>query len=117
MSDKSVETLDSKIRFSAFWKDIPPPLSPKTIFIFLFLLLQRLQRLHNIELGGRGIRDLTLDANKLEQMLKYRKSSFPKSVSTTFVAYCSFLAFEAISNKPDDTWVSSEISGLEISLV
>ena len=28
-----------------------------------------------------------IDANKIEQMLKYRKASFPKSVSTTFVAH------------------------------
>ena len=38
---------------------------------------------------AEGIRDLTLDANKIEQMLKYRKSSFAKSVSTTFVTDCS----------------------------
>ena len=30
-----------------------------------------------------------LDANKIGKMLKYRKSSFPKGVSTTFVAHCS----------------------------
>ena len=45
----------------------------------------------DIELGGRGIRESTLDANKKEQMLKYRKASFSKSVSTTFVAHCSFI--------------------------
>ena len=33
---------------------------------------------------------MTLEANKIEQILKYRKASFPKSVSTTFVAHCSF---------------------------
>ena len=31
-----------------------------------------------------------LDANKIEQLLKYRKASFPKSVSTTFLAHCTF---------------------------
>ena len=60
------------------------------MLIFLFLRLHRPQRLHNIELGAGGIRELTLEANKIEQMLKYRKASFPKSVSTTFVAHCSF---------------------------
>ena len=30
---------------------------------------------------------MTLEANKIEQMLKYRKASFPKSVSTAFVAH------------------------------
>ena len=38
--------------------------------------------------GAGDIRGLTLDANKIEQMLKYQKVSFPKSVSTTFVAHC-----------------------------
>ena len=65
------------------------------MLIFLFPRLLGPQRLHNIELvregggGGRagGIRELTLDANKLEQVLKYRKASFPESVSTTSVAH------------------------------
>ena len=51
------------------------------------LRLHRPQRLHNIELGAGDIRELTLDANKIEQMPKYRNASFPKSVSTTFVAH------------------------------
>ena len=38
--------------------------------------------------GAGGIGELTLEATKIEQMLKYRKASFPKSVSTTFVAHC-----------------------------
>ena len=88
MGDKSVETLGSKIRFSgASWTHFPP--SPQTMLICLFLRLHRPQHLHNIELGAGGIRELTLDANKTEQMLKYRKASFPKSVSTTFVVHCS----------------------------
>ena len=40
--------------------------------------------------GAGGIRDLTLDANKIEPNVYVSKSSFPKSVSTTFVAHCSF---------------------------
>ena len=44
--------------------------------------------------GAGGIRDLTLDANKPERMLKYGKSSFPKSVSTTFVAHCRFIVLQ-----------------------
>ena len=35
--------------------------------IILFPRLKRPQHLRNIELRGRGIRDITLDANKLEQ--------------------------------------------------
>ena len=38
--------------------------------------------------GVGGTRELMLDANKIEQLLKYWKASFPKSVSTTFVAHC-----------------------------
>ena len=94
MSDKRVETLGSKIRFSAFWKHSPPP-PPflKTMLIFLLLRLQRLQRLQTyttLNWGAGDIRDLTLDANKIEQMLKYRKSSFPKCLSTTVVAHCGY---------------------------
>ena len=87
MGDKSVETLGSKIRF---WSVLVAfsPLPPKTMLIFLFVRLHRPQRLHNIELGAGGIRELTLDANKIEEMLNYRKASFFKSVSTTFAAHC-----------------------------
>ena len=53
MGDKSVETLGSKIRFLSVFITFPP-LPPKTMLIFLFLRLHRPQRLHNIELGGRG---------------------------------------------------------------
>ena len=73
MGDKSVETLGSKIRFLSVFVTFPP-LPPKTMLIFLFLRLHRPQRLHNIELGGRGIREITLDANKVEKVLKYRKA-------------------------------------------
>ena len=73
MGDNSVETLGSKIRFLSVFVTFPP-LPPKTMLIFLFLRLHRPQRLHNIELGAGGIRELTLDANKVEKMLKYRKA-------------------------------------------
>ena len=73
MGDKSVETVGSKIRFLSVFVTFSP-LSPETMLIFLVLRLHRPQRLHNIELGGRGIRELTLDANKVEKMLKYRKA-------------------------------------------
>ena len=38
----------------------------------------------NIELGAGGMRELTLDANKIEQMLKYRKASFPEKCPNCF---------------------------------
>ena len=69
MGVKSVETLGSKIRFSSVL-DILSSLPPETMLIFLFPRLQRPQHLRNIELRGRGITDITLDANKLEQILK-----------------------------------------------
>ena len=56
--------------------------------IFLFLRLQDLNAYTKLNWGAGGIRELTLDANKLEQVFKYRKASFPESVSTTFVAHC-----------------------------
>ena len=74
MGVKSVETLGRKFDFWASWTHSSLP--PETMFIFLFPRLHWPQHLRNIELRGRGIRDLTIDANKLEQMLKYRKASF-----------------------------------------
>ena len=79
MGEKSVETLGSKIRFLSVLF-IFSPLSPKTMLIFLFLRLHRPQSLHNIELGAGGIGELMLDANKIEQILKYRKASVVKGV-------------------------------------
>ena len=90
VGDKSVETLGSKIRFSSFLEHFSPPLLPNNVG-FLFLGQHRLQRLHNIELGTGGIRKLTLNANKIEHLLQYQKVPFSKSVSTSFVAHCSFL--------------------------
>ena len=69
MGVKSVQTLGIKIRFSSV-SDIFSFLPPETMLIFLFPRLHRPQHLRNIELRGRGIRDLKLDANKLEQILK-----------------------------------------------
>ena len=69
MGVKSVETLGSKIRFSSVL-DIFSSLPPETMLILLFPRLHRPQHLRNIELRGRAVRDLTLDANKLEQILK-----------------------------------------------
>ena len=39
---------------------------------------------------------LMLHAHQIGQMLKYRKASFPKSVSTTFVAHFIFIALTNI---------------------
>ena len=95
MGVKSVKTLGSKIRFSSVL-DTFSSLPPETMFIFLFSRLHRPQHLRNIELRARSIRDLTLDGNKLEQMLKYRKASFPKRVSNTFVPNGSLIIYESL---------------------
>ena len=79
MNVQSVETRGSKIRFSSVL-DTFSSLPSETMLIFLFPRLHRPQHLRNIEFRSRGIRDLTLDANKLEQMLEYPKASFPKRV-------------------------------------
>ena len=42
----------------------PHPFPQNNVIFFLVLRLHRPQRLHNIELGAGGIRDLTLDANR-----------------------------------------------------
>ena len=69
MGDKSVETLGSKIRFLSVLVTFSP-IPPKTMLIFLFLRLHRPQRLHNIELGAGEMKELTLDANKIEKIEK-----------------------------------------------
>ena len=74
MGDKSVETRGSKVDFGASWSHLPPSLKIK--LIFLFLRLHRPQRLHNIEFGAGGIRELTLDANKIKQTLSIEKRHF-----------------------------------------
>ena len=68
---------------------LPPTPSTKTGLIFLFF---RQRRSHNIELEGQEykcIRELKLDANKIEQVLQCRKVSLSKSVSITSVVHCS----------------------------
>ena len=49
--------------------------------------LHRSRLLHNIELGGGGMKELTLVTNKIKLVLKHRQAS--ESISTTFVALCS----------------------------
>jgi len=77
MSDKSVET--QCVSKTSIWETVPHPLPPKTMFIFPVLGLHRPGCLHNTELGGRGYQRINAKG------LKYRKASFSKSVSTTFV--------------------------------
>jgi len=59
------------------------------MLIFYFLDCTDHRVYTTLNWGVGGIRELTLDANKIEQVLKYQKASFPKCVSTTFVAHCS----------------------------
>ena len=66
------------------------PLFPEPMLLFLFLLLHIPQHLRNIERGGGGgggsIRELTLHPNKIKQMLKYPKASFPRSQLLLFLS-------------------------------
>ena len=64
--------------------NISPPISSKTMLIFLFLRQCRSHHLHHIKLGGMGIRELTLEANKAEQVLQYRKCHFLKMSQLLF---------------------------------
>ena len=95
MGVKSVQTLGSKIRFLSVL-DTFSSLAPETVLTFYLLDCTDHSTYATLSWGAEGIRDLTLDANKLGQMLQYRKASFPKSVSTTFVAHCSLIINESL---------------------
>ena len=90
MGDKSVETLCNKIEFLSILVTFPP-FPPKQCWFFYFFNCTDHSTYTTLNWGAGGIRELTLEANKIEQLLKYRKASFPKSVSTTFVAHCSII--------------------------
>ena len=77
-----------KFDFGASWLHYPP-FHPKQCWFYHFFDCTGHGAVTTLNWGARGIGELTLDANKIEQMLKYRKASFPKSVSTTFVTHCS----------------------------
>ena len=88
MSDKTVlRHLAVKFDFLRLGNIPPAPFPQNNVDFSIFSITQTTVPT-TLNWGSGGIRDLTLDANKIEQMLKYRKSSFPKSVSTTFVAHC-----------------------------
>ena len=87
MGDKSVETLCNKIEFLSILVTFPP-FPPKQCWFFYFFDCTERSAYTTLNWGAGGIGELTLEANKIEQMLKYRKASFPKSVSTAFVTHC-----------------------------
>ena len=87
MGDKSLETLCNKIEFLSILVTFAP-FPPKQCWFFYFFDCTDHSAYTTLNWGPGGIRELTLEANKIEQMLKYRKASFPKSVSTAFVAHC-----------------------------
>lgn len=84
VGDKSVKTLRSKIRFSSLLDTLsllpPPPPPPDSVEFFYFFDWSDHSTYTTLNWGARGTRGLTLDANKIEQVLRYRKASFPKSV-------------------------------------
>ena len=70
MSDESVDILGSKIRFSSVFKTSPLP--PKQCWFFYFLDSTDYSAYTTLNLGeggGGGVRELTLHANKIEQVL------------------------------------------------
>ena len=93
MGDKRVETLGNKILFLSvlvtFSTLPPPPPPPLNVIDFSISSAAQTTALAQLTLnwGAGDIRRLTLDANKIEQILN-QKTSFPKSVSTTFVSHC-----------------------------
>ena len=68
MGDKSVKTLGSKIRFSNAWNSFPP--FPQNNVDFFISLTAQTSAYTPLNWGARDIRELTLGANKIEQMLK-----------------------------------------------
>ena len=90
MGDKSVETLSNKIEFLSILVT-SSPFPPKQCWFFYFFDCTDHSAYTTLNWGAGGIRELTLEANKIKQMVKYRKASFPKSVSTTFVVHCSHI--------------------------
>ena len=84
MGDKSVKIWFLSVLISF------PPFPPKQCWFLHFFDCTDHSTYTILNWGAVGIRELTLDATKIEQMLKYRKASFPKSVSTSFVAHCRY---------------------------
>ena len=76
MGDKSVETLGSKIRFLSVLITFPP-FPPKQCWFLHFFDCTDHSAYTILNWGAVGIRELTLDATKIEQKLKYQKASFP----------------------------------------
>ena len=88
MGDKRVETIVNKINFRASWTHFPPS-PPKQCWFFHLFDCTDHSAYTALNWGAHGISELTLHANKIEQVPKHRKASFPKSFSATLVAHCS----------------------------
>ena len=68
--DKSVETLGSKIQVLSVLVTFPP-FPPKQCLFFYFFHCTDHSTYTTLNWGAGGTRELTLDANKIEQILKY----------------------------------------------
>ena len=86
MGDKSVETLGSKIRFLGVLVTFSPfpPFPPKQCGFFYFFDCTDYSAYTALNWGAGGFRELTLDANKIEQLPQYRKASFPEKCLNYF---------------------------------
>ena len=85
---KVLRHLVIKLNFWASWSHFPP--SPQNNVAFSISSTAQTTAPTQHWIVGLVVSELlTLEANKIEQMLTYRKASFPKSVSTTFVTHFS----------------------------
>ena len=73
MGDKSVETLSNKIEFLSILVTFPP--FPQNNVDFSISSTADHSAYTTLNWGAVGIRELMLEAHKIEQMLKYRKAS------------------------------------------
>ena len=69
MGDKSVETLGSKFDFGASWLHFPPFPQKQCWFFYIFHCTDH-SAFTTLNWGAGGIGELTLDANKIEQIEK-----------------------------------------------
>ena len=110
-ASKVLRHLAVKFNFRVSWTHFPP-FPPKQCWYFYFLHStdHNTHATLNWGAGVHCIRDLTLHANKLEQMQtslgprakkdscfrRQRKASFPESISTTFVAHYNLIIYESL---------------------
>ena len=75
----------------------PPPPPPKQCWFFNFFDCTDLSAYTTLNWGAGGIRELTLDANKLKHVLKYRKASLNIAIFWRLFGFdFNFLQFPSV---------------------